>query len=144
MREIKFRAWDKKGKIFYKSIWNLQWCLGGIRFAWDDYKNSDGETMITDLVDGDYELMQFTGLLDKNGKEIYDGDICAVNEMGLSEKTNYEVKWMKEYPAFDLDGWEGDSNALSEITQTGDWEIEVIGNIYETPELLTPKPERGE
>ncbi len=107
-REIKFRIWDKKNKQLGKTF-----------------------SLNTDII------IQFTGLLDKNGKEIYEGDIVSVNEKGFEDKTNYEVKWFGPYyPAFDLEGWEGESNALGEIEQTGEWDIEVIGNIYENPELL--------
>ena len=122
-RIIKFRAWDKKDKILYQDIWNLQWCIGGIRFGWSDYENSDGETMITDLVDGSYELMQFTGLKDKNGEEIYEGDIVR-DVAGF----NVEVRWengREGYIPFSIGRGERNPN-----------ECEVIGNIFEDNNLL--------
>ena len=78
-------------------------------------------------------LMQFTGLKDKNGKEIYEGDIVK-NKSEL-----YKVKFA--CGAFGVINIENDMDA-SPFCSGGKWEkwlkeIEVIGNIYENPELLT-------
>lgn len=124
MREIKFRAWIKEG-------------------AYDDGILPDGNEM--DYIQGfvgetvwcsdnseidikSCELMQFTGLKDKNGKEIYEGDIIKGDTYGHI----LEVIWDEGYCGFSpfLDLIDGD--------YTGeDWgRCEVIGNIYENPELL--------
>lgn len=84
--------------------------------------------------------MQYTGLKDKNGKEIYEGDIIAEWEDGLEKVERYQVKWHGEdgYPAFDIEpNHFEETNALSFYAQNGEgYELEVIGNIYENPELL--------
>lgn len=80
-----------------------------------------------DLEDGrryECEVMQFTGLKDKNGKEIYEGDIVSF----LGE--TWEVIYFETYAGFML----GNGNDLMNITT----QEELIGNIYENPELLTP------
>lgn len=70
----------------------------------------------------DYPLMQFTGLKDKNGKEIYEGDILK-NTFGELN----EVRWWDGTFVLGRDG----INILNQFT-----DIEVIGNIWEHPELL--------
>jgi len=106
MREIKFRAWNKKTKLMRYDIFDVR--LGN---------------------DEDYEIMQFTGLKDKNGKEIYEGDIIRY------EKKHYLIKWGKKNKAF-IGKIKGDKEEyiLSEADKPD--ELEVIGNIYENPELL--------
>jgi uncharacterized phage protein (TIGR01671 family) len=84
--------------------------------------------------------MQFTGLKDHKGNEIYEGDIVKVSEFqdDATAKT-YLVKYFDDglYPAFDLDGYDSETNGISEALNA--LYIEVIGNIYENPELLKTK-----
>lgn len=122
MREIKFRAWD--GTAIIRS---------------DDWPNLMGffGTRSPDEV-----LMQYTGLKDKNGNEIYEGDIVCVTHQdkpySRSLKTknfncevyfsdndaSFHYRWPKDYGAF-------------RVGMTLGKRCEVIGNIYETPELLS-------
>ena len=91
------------------------------------------------------QIMQYTGLNDKNGKEIYEGDVVRVVYDGSLKYTDEDVEVCKViwganeedeyYPAFDLEGNKMETNALSMAKNNGD--IEIIGNIYENPELLT-------
>jgi uncharacterized phage protein (TIGR01671 family) len=109
-REIKFRFWrDNKMQTAHQLN------------SYEDYNFSgDGEI-----------LMQFTGLHDKNGKEIYEGDILK-KHYGSSVPI-FAVAWHKEGMMFiQNDGYD---KPLFEISPEY---IEIIGNIYENPELLTP------
>jgi len=127
-REIKFRAWDNVNfRMFH---------FGG--FCWHDEYDLcyiDGKL---DVPAGDnLEWMQFTGLKDKNGKEIYEGDICRFGSGMVSP-----IIWKdgglgyESYPGADYADFHGFAGHqwLKEIMTT----LEVIGNIYENAELLKP------
>ena len=92
------------------------------------------------LEDKNCIVMQCTGLKDKNCKLIYEGDIVKFAFHELAEEKAWEkavIVWgdKYKYPAFDIDKCEFECNGLSYIFNE-DWVIEVIGNIYENPELL--------
>lgn len=108
-RVIKFRAWD--GKMMRTSfvVHNVHG-LPMIEVA-GHMRNQEH-----------WKLMQFTGLLDKNGKEIYEGDILSADR---------NEPWVMQWNAYGR--WESNTDAEININWTG-WEV--IGNIYENPELL--------
>ncbi|EPD02459.1 hypothetical protein Lpp125_00832 [Lacticaseibacillus paracasei subsp. paracasei Lpp125] len=143
-REIKFRAWDKKRKsMFVPDSFVFDANTVEIVSVWR--KTTDGETIEgLDPRKGRLVLMQYAGLHDKNGREIYESDILKVTgEDGESYAAT--VKWFgdEDYPAFDLEGipetWFYGANALATIFQEGVETCEVIGNIFENPELLEGK-----
>lgn len=116
-REIKFRAWDETTS-------NPKMVL------WDDLKSSPCEYVF--ILSKDVTLMQYTGCKDKNGKEIYEGDICYDGIQKFEVK--YEIRENTHSGhgdftytvscGFHLGGWGNESR-----------KIEVIGNIYENSEL---------
>ena len=114
MREIKFRAWDKEKKSMSKN------------FSLDEIKPR------TNLIS--QELMQFTGLKDKNGKEIYEGDIIKIPRYKTKECILL-VKEISHLGLFLLYIHPYTSGAFwSNLSRTN--ECEIIGNKFENPELL--------
>ena len=131
MREIKFRAWDKERKIMLQDD-----IYPKANRDWDLWEQSL-DCMIT-VVEMDYILMQFTGLKDRNGKEIYEGDIIKYHYFYFSNGSEIEnecvcsVKWDDTFANFDAMDKDGFAHFLGQASDDG---IEVIGNIYEHPEL---------
>ena len=128
MREIKFRAWDTKNKWMVDSD-NDEWVsFAGNAFRESTRKYDTPNIEIERTVD--YILMQFTGLKDKNGKEIYEGDIvCEKENSGVVYfyAPQFIVQTKEEVP-YQLAG--GKVNMCQLL------ETEIIGNIYQNPELL--------
>jgi uncharacterized phage protein (TIGR01671 family) len=121
-REIKFRAWQTK----YETMYNP---TDGIYIEF-------GETLVVGFDDGDLRLegedvvlMQYTGLKDKNEKEIYEGDIVSYGKNRL-----FAVVWAEKYGSWYVVPC-GEYENDSELGKT-EKACEVIGNIYENPELL--------
>ncbi len=149
MREIKFRAWNKELKIM-KDEFNL-FSKGKIFSIYSEAFKGYGQKF-----EENYEIMQFTGLLDKKGKEIYEGDVLIiVEENNSNHGFNLEIgqmiaiKWMDGgfriiQPAY----WDNEKKGYCEVCASVGYlfsenhEIPIgqyatiIGNIYENPELL--------
>ncbi len=145
-RKIKFRVWDKYKKQMYP-ISSIDYDIfsqeiriiavghkNGMCTSYNKNHNSE-KCDITAL-----ELMQYTGLHDKNGKELYEGDIVKItnkNSKVISMKPIIaDIEWSEEYLTYTLittsvkDAFESLKDYLDE------YDIEVIGNIYDNPELL--------
>jgi hypothetical protein len=142
MREIKFRAWWQHDKYNHDGA---MYGVGAVDWTKPDFGEPERElcqhpTQVA-LVDYPYEvgtyqklgwnenctLMQYTGLKDKNGVEIYEGDI--VEEPG----SRYEVVYHAD--GFYMRDMHEPDNMLIQLRH-GYLHCEVIGNIYENPELL--------
>lgn len=140
MREIKFRAWDKKSSEFITD-WDTgdyspveissgfaealpkilcDECINGEHVQYEDYKR------ISDI-----ELMQYTGLKDKNGKEIYEGDLLAFEAWEWYRPEVVKKDYVFEVSQAESGEWVGAGICTEWATY-----CEVVGNIYESPELL--------
>lgn len=123
MREIKFRAWD-----IHKSEMSKSFELGGYPLFPNDRTASYWPKMTT--------IMQFTGLKDKNGKEIYEGDIIITHFTKTTQYDAYTEKgvvvlhWNMFIGAKIEDQVHGKNNGIYSHS-------EIIGNIYEHPEKIS-------
>lgn len=121
MREIKFRAWHKP---FKKTKFGSEFVYGAKAF---DFWNMSPD---------DYTLEQFTGLHDKNGKEIYEGDIVEFKTLKRSKNFGFENELVHDVVNYsDYSEWLVGNSLLSRIFNGS----EVIGNVHENPELLEEK-----
>lgn len=134
-RKIKFRAWDKKTKQFLKP-WPNGFAILGETTCFDLIgqqlkESTPKEDTLLRL--NDVELSQFTGLLAKNG-EVYEGDILA---SGGDDRARYLIEWNESSASWFPDTL--DYTGMSYGTTWKDQIIhdQIIGNIYENPELLT-------
>lgn len=119
MREAKFRAWEK----FLKQMIPVD----NIDFEQKMINTESAWRMFDEI-----EIMQYTGLKDKNGKEIYEGDICNCREYECFGKVEWNNEEAGFYFCVVMEGGGFEEEHLYDYVD----ELEVIGNIYENPELL--------
>jgi uncharacterized phage protein (TIGR01671 family) len=144
MREIKFRCWDIERKRI-RGVADIKWFdNGNIRVnATESDKNYEPllymkEYQVKELKE--FELLQYTGLKDKNGKEIYEKDILKNGgylylveyDNGFNQHVIYD-DWLKKNVF--------DRNEITWLSQIYCDRYEVIGNIYENKELLNETKE---
>jgi len=127
-REIKFRAWDKINNVMHNNIWSINW----------DFAPKEPKALLTSIASNDvinseyilrkpnFILQQFTGLKDKNGKEIYEGDFVTGNWLikfdGGMFIPFYDFGRQERYEDVGYEWWN---------------KVEVIGNISENKDLMS-------
>ena len=143
MREIKFRVWAKQnpGEMTFFPEMKFDFETGKLATLRHTEWEGDSEPENwTPAVDGyadseEFELMQYTGLKDKNGKEIYEGDIVRAKDYRTGA---YLIG--NQPQAITIIEWSGNGYYLTGQGRSfNDGDCEIIGNIHETPELLNPE-----
>jgi uncharacterized phage protein (TIGR01671 family) len=143
MREIKFRAWEQKYQFMTKKVLigntdikdsNYTAHAIWIEPEMVDYKCGEPHWMSFDEY-SDITIMQYTGLKDKNEVEIYEGDIVKYN-YSRSDYANLAITFHNGRFCFDIEPYQFGENFSNVLPTYG---LEVIGNIYENPELLELK-----
>ena len=124
----KFRAWDKNQQIM-RGVRGLFWTKNNLVAHCSPVGNKFDEFFTTILNDGEYHLMQSTGLFDKNGKEIYEGDIVRFHTPQLT--TIGVVEFDKNETCFKVRNDFGGHYVTMFHTRY----FEVIGDIYQNPEF---------
>lgn len=131
-REIKFKSYLKEssGKI--------------TAYIWEPFGDANINSEVQDLVEPGIELLayglQYTGLKDRHGKEIYEGDICKAYQTLYTIPSPLIVKviYNNDYARFEpVQYWKGDNKwkSLSDGFKCN-YTFEIIGNLFEHPELL--------
>ena len=118
MKTIKFRAWNKKANGWYASP--------TVPFWWS-IKDNESVTITTNDLSKDVVLMQYINLLDKNGVEIYEGDIYTHDNCVLKHVVHDNVSFLQHLGLM----WQDKPQEL--VYENN---VEIIGNLYENPELL--------
>jgi len=150
-REIKFRAWDKVLKYMIQIEYGNWISFDGVCYTESDKKYNTPNIEITKVKD--LILMQYTGLKDKNGKEIYEGDIVRILYTDWASQPYGDNKTLQEYKnsiskigtviyhinLFCIEFVYGNGSFTDSIIPGKHGEIEIIGNLFENPELINSK-----
>lgn len=127
---LRFRAWLKKEQKMDNEIDHISWLEDEL------YCIGDGITYM--VLAEDLVLMQSTGLKDNKGKEIFEGDILACETD--DEVINVNVFWDEEHALFMFESKKyNEQEPLAELVENNTYPFEIIGNVYENPELLEDK-----
>lgn len=125
MREIKFRAWDLKTKTMH-TVENINFCgRETVTVQYNPIKKISLDSVY---------LMQYIGVQDKNGVEIYEGDI--IRHQSGKYGTDFEIKWSPILCGFTAMQIES-GHPSPQLNQGTMCYFEVVGNIYENPELVS-------
>ena len=132
MREIKFRAWDKEYEKMFTNEILLKATGGMVEIANEELKKMDSTLckggLFIPTKDKNMTIMQYIGLEDKHGEEIYERDVVYIipeDEYGIVGWDNETARYVVIFAGIvtDFDAWDGA-------------DLEVIGNIYENPDIM--------
>ena len=127
----KFRAYDSSS---YTRMYQPDEVMAGNGDIWIIDENSCNNEWI---VNNDLHLMQSTGLLDKNGKEIFEGDVIAIEVDDTETPINARVFQNSKIGVLMFHVFEDNEDVpMVELLEDNAVAFEIIGNIYENPELL--------
>ena len=130
MRQIKFRAWLKNFQKMVDVV-EIDFLEGCIVWIYDDYINQEQIKEVDKFED--IILMQYTGIKDKNGVEIYEGDVIKTDD-----NHKFKVIW-DETRFIGVDSVRDGNGYICYIDshyKDGKSRLEIIGNIYDNPELM--------
>lgn len=141
MKELKFRVWDIERECYLDETE-----LEGVAPDGKYILYIEEEEISKLEIEGNYILEQYTGLKDKNGKEIYEGDIVAVKNddipfslVNALTTEKWLVRFNKHRAAFTMVKSTRRRNFIRTFQNTKQDDIEVIGNIHENDDLLEKK-----
>lgn len=124
----RYRAWDKE----FKEMVQVDALVFEEQIIKATYKN--GNVVKEDLKN--YVLMQSTGLTDKNGKEIFEGDILSIETDEENVKVKIEVSWDSKHALFVFESKKyNEKEALGELFEDNSYPFKIIGNVWEDQEL---------
>ena len=130
---MKFRAWDKNQQIM-RGVRGLFWTKNNIVAHCSPMGNKFDEFFTTILNDGEYHLMQSTGLFDVNGKEIFENDIVEWEHKDTGQLVRGIVKYDTELGFWGMT--DARFNDLTPIGYLANQRVTVLGDIYQNKELM--------
>ena len=123
----KFRLWNR--------ITSQLHIVDGLYFDTREAEYVDDDNVLRFVGFKNIDLMQSTGLKDKNGKEIFEGDILAFKTD--DEVINVKIFWDEKHALFMFRSEKyNEEEPLAELVEANTYPFEIIGNVYENPELL--------
>ncbi len=132
-KKLKFRVWDHINKEYLKELSPLYWHVP-YSFTGEDIEGEANLYNLSDLINKEYLVEQYTGTKDSNGKELYEGDIVNVTFIGVG---NYICKIKCDSMEFGFYVLPESPISFPTKIRGIPLELTIIGNVLQNPELLT-------